>query len=136
MAPKLTEQLLDLNVTAACWAQKQALQPGAAAGGGSDGSIGAGPSRALPQLPEVLPLHKLRRNGRLFAALQESVPAVARPERPLALPLHLGSVVLPLATLNEEKLKSVQVGGKRNACASRGSAYCRGLPGGGVYGIS
>lgn len=113
LAPKLTEQLPDLNASAAGWAQQLALAaaPGADAGGSAGLSRGASPVPALPAVPaEALPLARLRRDGRLFTELQESVPAVARPERPVKLPLQLGAVVLPLATLDEAKLKRLQVG--------------------------
>lgn len=97
LAPKLTGALPDVNNAAAAWEQRRALHPATA------GAAAAAPA------PELLPLAQLRRDGRLFTESQEAVPACVRPSQPLRLPLLLGRLELPLATLDEQELKAVQV---------------------------
>lgn len=114
LAPKLTKQMPDLNAAAAGWAQKRMLAVAAdegAADGASPSSAAAAAAAVPVVAPELLPLPHMRLQGRLFTDNQDLVPAVVRPPQPLRLPLRLGSVVLPLATLDEAKLKSVAVRG-------------------------
>ncbi len=59
--------------------------------------------------PELLPLAHMRLDGKLFTDNQDLVPAVVRPVQPMRFPLKLGTIVLPLATLNEDKLKATAV---------------------------
>ena len=124
LAPKLTAPLPELSSAATEWAQRQQLQqaqrqqPGAAGSAGTSSAgaaaaaAAAGAAAPLPARPavrpELLPLRELRRGGRLFTEQQDAVPAVVRPAQPLRLPLRLGSVELPLATLDAEKLKALQ----------------------------
>lgn len=96
LGPRVSDAMPDLNSAAAAWAQRRALQPAAAP--------------AADPAPELLPLGQLRRDGHLFTEDQDAVPAVVRPQQQLRLPLRLGQVELPLATLNEEELQAVQVG--------------------------
>lgn len=98
LGPRLTGTLPELNAAAAAWAQRAALQP--AAPGDAAAALAA----------DDLPLAELRRGGRLFAESQDAVPTVVRPSQELRLPLRLGWVELPLATLNEQELRTVQVG--------------------------
>lgn len=95
---------------AAAEAAPQQAGPSNAAAAAAAAAVPPAPAVA----PERLPLSHMRMDGgRLFTDNQDLVPPVDRPAEPLRWPLKLGTVVLPLATLNEGKLKEAAVSGGR-----------------------
>lgn len=122
LGPKLTEQMPDLNSAVAGWVQARMLPAAAAeaapqqAGPSNAAAAAAAAPAAAPTAPpapavapELLPLPHMRLEGKLFTDNQDLVPAAAEPTQPLRWPLKLGTIVLPLATLNEERLKAAAV---------------------------
>ena len=121
LGPKLTEQMPDLNSAAAGWVQARMLPADAAEAapqqaGPSNAAAAAAAAAAAPTAPpapavapELLPLPHMRLEGKLFTDNQDLVPAAVEPAQPLHWPLKLGTIVLPLATLNEERLKAAAV---------------------------
>lgn len=124
LGPRLTEQMPDLNSAAAGWVQarmlpaaaaeaapQQAGPSNAAAAAAAAAATAAAPTAppAPAVAPELLPLPHMRLEGKLFTDNQDLVPAAVEPTQPLRWPLKLGTIVLPLATLNEERLKAAAV---------------------------
>lgn len=124
----------DLNSAAAGWVQARMLPAAAEAApqqAGPSNAAAAAAAAAVPPAPTVaperLPLSHMRMaGGKLFTDNQDLVPAVDRPAELLRWPLKLGSVVLPLATVNEEKLKEAAVSRDRAGAVGSACSSCAG----------
>jgi hypothetical protein len=112
LGPPVTDPTPELNEAAAAWAEQRALRHLQRADGGQAGCdpdvAPAAPPPSPPPDPAQLPLPGLRRGGRLFTERQEDVPSAAAPQAELRFPLALGSVELPLATLDEAGLRGLE----------------------------